>query len=65
MDPQKVIKKHFFFILVVVFLFVVQNLFSQRVVGLDNWFNHETDTKTGKPFHYLWTDTDFSGYSRW
>lgn len=39
--------------------------FSQAVVGLDNWFNHETNVKTGKPFHYLWTDTEFSGYARW
>lgn len=42
-----------------------QCLFSQPVVGLDNWFNHEIDAKTGKPFHYLWTDTEFSGFSRW
>jgi|WetSurMetagenome_2_1015567.scaffolds.fasta_scaffold00015_97 unsaturated rhamnogalacturonyl hydrolase len=42
-----------------------QSLFSQAVVGLDNWFNRETNAKTGKPFHYLWTDTEFSGYSRW
>jgi hypothetical protein len=38
---------------------------SQPVVGLDNWFNHETNKETGKPYHYLWTDTEFSGYSRW
>ena len=42
-----------------------QNAISQPVVGLDNWFNHETNAKTGKPFHYLWTDTENSGYSRW
>ena len=41
------------------------NTFSQPVVGLDNWFNHEINSKTGKPFHYLWTDTENSGYSRW
>lgn len=34
-------------------------------VGLDNWFNKETNAKTGKPFHYLWSDTAWSGYSRW
>jgi unsaturated rhamnogalacturonyl hydrolase len=38
---------------------------SQTVVGLDNWFNRETNAKTGQPFHYLWTDTEWSGYSRW
>lgn len=38
---------------------------GQKVVGLDNWFNNETNASTGKPFHYLWTDTEFSGFSRW
>jgi unsaturated rhamnogalacturonyl hydrolase len=38
---------------------------AQPVVGLDNWYNHEVNPKTGFPFHYLWTDTAFSGYSRW
>jgi unsaturated rhamnogalacturonyl hydrolase len=38
---------------------------SQPVVGLDNWYNREVNPKTGAPFHYLWTDTAFSGYSRW
>jgi unsaturated rhamnogalacturonyl hydrolase len=65
MKKQKVIKRHFFFILILLFSFLVQNLFSQKVVGLDNWYNHETNVKTGKPYHYLWTDTEISGYSRW
>ncbi|MFN8241531.1 MAG: hypothetical protein U0X39_12390 [Bacteroidales bacterium] len=38
---------------------------AQKTVGLDNWFNKETNAKTGNPFHYLWTDTENSGYSRW
>jgi unsaturated rhamnogalacturonyl hydrolase len=38
---------------------------GQVTIGLDNWFNHETSPKTGKPFHYLWGDTADSGYSRW
>lgn len=42
-----------------------QNTFSQAVIGLDNWFNREIQAQTGKPFHYLWTDTEMSGYSRW
>lgn len=41
------------------------NSFSQPVVGLDNWFNRETNAKTGQPYHYLWADTEWSGYSRW
>lgn len=65
MRKKNIFKEHFFFTFVFVFAFIVQNLFSQSVVGLDNWYNHETDVKTGKPFHYLWTDTALSGYSRW
>lgn len=42
-----------------------QMLSGQPVVGLDNWFNRETNIKTGIPFHYLWSDTEFSGYSEW
>jgi len=42
-----------------------QNTSDRPVVGLDNWFNREINTSTGKPFHYLWSDTEWSGYSRW
>lgn len=41
------------------------SLQAQPVVGLDNWFNRETNAKTGQPYHYLWSDTAWSGYSRW
>jgi hypothetical protein len=54
--------------LLLLFLFACvssQNSFAQRIVGLDNWFNRETNATTGQPFHYLWTDTEWSGYSRW
>lgn len=34
------------------------------VVGLDNWFNREFHPQTGQPYHYLWSDTAWSGYSR-
>lgn len=46
-------------------LFTSMETKAQIKVGLDNWFNNETNAKTGKSFHYLWTDTAFSGYSRW
>jgi hypothetical protein len=65
MEKLNVFKWHFFLMLLILPAFIVQNLFSQPVVGLDNWYNHETNAKTGKPFHYLWTDTEFTGYSRW
>jgi len=45
--------------------FLFQTSLSQQVVGLDNWFNHETNAKTGQSYHYLWSDTEWSGYSRW
>jgi unsaturated rhamnogalacturonyl hydrolase len=57
---------HKIILMLLMFLvFVSQNSFSQPVVGLDNWFNRETNIKTGQPYHYLWTDTEWSGYSRW
>lgn len=46
-------------------LFFIQDSSAQPVVGLDNWFNREVSQKTGRPYHYLWTDTEWSGYSRW
>lgn len=52
------------FISVLSILFMVQ-LSTAQVVGLDNWYNRETNAKTGLPFHYLWTDTNNSGYSQW
>jgi hypothetical protein len=57
--------KKFFIITFAIIVFTGSYAFSQPVVGLDNWFNHETKKDTGKPFHYLWTDTEASGYSRW
>lgn len=38
--------------------------FAQKTVGLDNWFNHETNAKTGKIFHYTWDDLANSGFSQ-
>ena len=52
-------------IILIVSGFYYLTLDAQPVVGLDNWFNRETNAKTGEPFHYLWTDTENSGYSRW
>lgn len=37
---------------------------AQKTVGLDNWFNHETNEKTGKIYHYTWDDEAFSGFSQ-
>jgi unsaturated rhamnogalacturonyl hydrolase len=65
MNYQKTFKKHFLLMSLLLSGFALQYSFAQPVVGLDNWFNRETNAKTGKPFHYLWTDTEWSGYSRW
>jgi hypothetical protein len=53
------------FIVILCFYSLAEKSQSQPVVGLDNWFNHEVNAKTGLPFHYLWSDTAWSGYSRW
>ena len=37
---------------------------AQKTVGLDNWYNRETNSKTSEPYHYIWTDTAFSGFSQ-
>ena len=37
---------------------------AQKTVGLDNWFNHETNVKTGKIYHYTWDDKENSGFSQ-
>jgi unsaturated rhamnogalacturonyl hydrolase len=65
METNKNFKGNLILMLLVISGFIFQNATSQPVVGLDNWYNHETNAKTGKPFHYLWTDTEFSGYARW
>ena len=57
--------KIFVIITILTVIFSLNNSFAQPVVGLDNWFNRETNAKTGQPYHYLWTDTEWSGYSRW
>jgi len=50
-------------IFLVTSIFCVSASYSQ-VVGLDNWYNHETNAKTGKIFHYTWDDTANSGFSQ-
>jgi unsaturated rhamnogalacturonyl hydrolase len=52
-------------ILIPMLVFVATTLISsaQKTVGLDNWFNHETNAKTGKIFHYTLDDMENSGFS--
>jgi unsaturated rhamnogalacturonyl hydrolase len=65
MKRNSTIRTFFILIVFVSYGFISCTAQPQPVVGLDNWFNREVNAKTGAPFHYLWTDTAFSGYSRW
>ncbi len=51
-------------ILTLSFLSFATVCFSQKTVGLDNWYNRETHSKTGKIFHYTWNDSNMSGFSQ-
>jgi unsaturated rhamnogalacturonyl hydrolase len=65
MKNRRIIKRPNLLTLLLIYGLTFQGIIAQPVVGLDNWFNRETNAKTGQPFHYLWTDTEFSGYSQW
>lgn len=36
---------------------------AQKKVMLDNYFNNEISKKTGMPYHYIWEDKSFGGFS--
>jgi hypothetical protein len=55
---------HRFILLLAISLCVAGNISAQKTVGLDNWFNHEINTKTGKIYHYTWNDSLDSGFSK-
>lgn len=65
MEKNEKIRNGLFLTAIIVSAFFSSSAIAQPVVGLDNWFNNEINAKTNKPFHYLWTDTENSGYSRW
>jgi unsaturated rhamnogalacturonyl hydrolase len=44
--------------------FMCTNVKAQKEVVLDNYYNNEFNKNTGKPFHYLWSDTAMSGFSQ-
>jgi len=52
------------FVIAAVIFFSSNISYSQKTVGLDNWFNHEINPKTGKVYHYTWDDTSNSGFSQ-
>jgi unsaturated rhamnogalacturonyl hydrolase len=65
MVPKRLFNKSLAFTAFFFMLLISHDSVSQTVVGLDNWYNKETNAKTSMPFHYLWSDTAFSGYSKW
>ena len=66
LKKQRININHFLLVLgILTSLTSAENALAQPVVGLDNWYNREINVKTGSPFHYLWTDREFSGYSQW
>jgi len=65
MAKKKKYRGHYIFMSLIVLGFITRSTLAQPVVGLDNWFNHEINARTGSPFHYLWSDSEFSGYSQW
>ena len=50
---------------IIIGLIILQSTisFGQKHVVLDNYYNNELNSQTGKPFHYLWSDTEMSGFS--
>ena len=55
--------KHFILSVLALCFFSLVSV-AQKTVGLDNWFNRETNAKTGKIFHYTWDDEAMSGFSQ-
>lgn len=64
MNSQNHFRKYIIPVALLIACVASAGLSGQPVAGLDNWFNRENHAKTGKPFHYLWSDTEWSGYSR-
>jgi len=61
------IKRNYFSltsIILLVLCAITYDGFAQKTVAVDNWYNHETNAKTGKIFHYTWDDTENSGFSQ-
>jgi unsaturated rhamnogalacturonyl hydrolase len=64
LKDKKAMKKSIVLLTILICCIASPDSFAQSVAGLDNWFNRETNATTGQPYHYLWTDTAWSGYSR-
>lgn len=62
---RSIFKSGYFLAVFMGLSFIALNASAQVKVVLDNYYNHETNPKTGKLYHYLWSDTAISGYSQW
>lgn len=62
---KPVIKVNLFGVIFIALCSIAANVNAQVKVVLDNYYNHETNPKTGKLYHYLWSDKAISGYSQW
>jgi unsaturated rhamnogalacturonyl hydrolase len=50
-------------IFIALILLLASGLSAQKQVVLDYYFNCEISAKTNAPFHYIWDDKSFGGYS--
>lgn len=57
-------KQIFIYVLTISLSFFIYSIHAQKRVVLDNYYNNEFHSKTGKPYHYLWDDTQMSGFSQ-
>ncbi|MGH2645014.1 MAG: DUF4350 domain-containing protein [Chitinophagaceae bacterium] len=62
---RPLIKTNLSWAIFIVLFFMATNVSAQGKVVLDNYYNHETNPKTGELYHYLWSDTAITGYSQW
>lgn len=64
-----ILKKMKWYYIAIVLLYMILdnplNAQGQTHVLLDNYYNHEIQKKTGKDYHYLWSDKASSGFSEW
>jgi unsaturated rhamnogalacturonyl hydrolase len=65
MKSNSIIKNSIFIVCASFSFLFATSINAQVNVALDNWFNKEINKKTGLPYHYLWSDSAWSGYSRW
>lgn len=56
--------KQLFMAIFAIAIFTGSALQAQKKVVLDNYYNNEISAKTNQPYHYLWEDKTFGGFSQ-